>query len=208
MAEEEKPVKVGVVDEIMNKALGGDGLQFWEELTKQIGKADGGTVEEFRQTVQSNDDEQRKNQGLEPRPWTEIEKELEAESDSFLNNFDEEVMKWDAEWQKAKGLDPRSAEEIENEEFPDTEKCVKLMKAAVMGYDGMKRREKGLMPRSEEDYETVWEGLVPVWEALNAAFKEEAEEAEEDKPENKGQRKETSPPNMASLSLGNASGLR
>ncbi|KAL8684642.1 MAG: hypothetical protein Q9218_008203, partial [Villophora microphyllina] len=133
MAEENKAVKVGVVDELMDQSLGEEGLQFWQEFINHIFTAHSKSVKEFRTITQATDNEKRKAQGLEPRPWTDIEKELEAESNGYLNDFDEEVNKWKDTWQQAREKGPGTAEENEKAEYPDTEKCEKLMKSAVMG---------------------------------------------------------------------------
>ncbi|KAL8638114.1 MAG: hypothetical protein Q9228_004698 [Teloschistes exilis] len=162
MAEEEKVVKVGVVNELMDQSLSHEGLEFWSEFIKYIHIASARSVEEFRATAQEADDEVREAQGLKPRPWSEIEKESEARSDEFLNEFDEKLDKWKAAWQQAKDKDPDTVEEIEKAAAPDTEKCVKLMRSAVMGYDAMRRREKGLEPRSEEEYKKAWDDFG-VW---------------------------------------------
>ncbi|KAL8704411.1 MAG: hypothetical protein Q9201_002437 [Fulgogasparrea decipioides] len=195
-----------VIAAALNKALEKDGVEFWTEFEKQLMRNREKTVEEFRQIMQANDDKERKEKGLQPRPWTEIEKEKEEESDRFLEYFDEEVHKWDVEWRKSQGLEPRSTEELENNfDVPDLSECGDLLKAIVINFDTQKRKENGLGPRSWDEFE---ESLRDVIAAVDEEIHDDDDEHAADESAKKSSSEASAPPNMASLSLGNASGLR
>ncbi|KAL8729283.1 MAG: hypothetical protein Q9181_005053 [Wetmoreana brouardii] len=183
-----------IIADALDKAIGKDGVEFWTEFEKQLMKNSQKSVEEFRQTIQANDDKERKEKGLQPRPWTEIEKEKEEESDRFLEDFDEEVHKWDAEWRNSKGLQPRSAEELENDfDVPDLSNCWDLLKTIVISFDTQKRKENGLGPRSWDEFEESLRDLF-------AAVDEEIHDYEDKNAANelvkKSKREASTPPNM------------
>ncbi|KAL8731868.1 MAG: hypothetical protein Q9166_003152 [cf. Caloplaca sp. 2 TL-2023] len=163
--------------------------RFWADFVRELEKEPLEAIDDFQKPMQSKDDEERKAKGLSPRPWVEIAADLEEDSNRLFEHFEEDVRKWDADQRRAKGLEPRSDEELEAELGPGLGPITDQIQEVVMKYDDQKRKEKGLEPRSWRE------------------FMEEIEEAGE----GLGGRESdggTALTNMASLSLGNASGLR
>ncbi|KAL8907815.1 MAG: hypothetical protein Q9171_005703 [Xanthocarpia ochracea] len=163
--------------------------RFWADFMGEFEKSPMEALEDFRKTMQTKDDEERKEKGLELRPWNEIAEELEEESDRVFEGFEEDIRKLDAEQRKAQGLEPRSDQELESELGPGMGARIDQIQEVVMKYDDQKRKEKGLGPRS-------WEKFMEEFEEAIEGLREHGEEGI------------SALSNMASLSLGNASGLR
>ncbi|KAI4246271.1 MAG: hypothetical protein L6R42_009944, partial [Xanthoria sp. 1 TBL-2021] len=101
--------------------------------------------EYIHDTIQSKDDEKRKEQGLEPRPWSEIEKEfeeVEQEWRGMVEHTEAEARKFDAEQRKAQGLEPRSDEEFDADMGEGLERIWNVS-AVVMKGEEQKLMEKG-----------------------------------------------------------------
>ncbi|KAL8859084.1 MAG: hypothetical protein Q9178_004347 [Gyalolechia marmorata] len=137
--------------------------RFWADFIGELEKSPMEALEDFRKTMQTKDDEERKEKGLELRPWSEIAEELEEESDRV--------------------------KELEAELGPGMGARIEQIQEVVMKYDDQKRKEKGLEPRS--------------WKKFMEEFVEAIEGLREH-----GEEGASALSNMASLSLGNASGLR
>ncbi|KAL9000947.1 MAG: hypothetical protein Q9169_000431 [Polycauliona sp. 2 TL-2023] len=105
--------------------------------------------------MQSMDDEERKEKGLEPRPWSEIkpelEMELEEEGKRMIEQLEAEVRTLDAEQRKTQGLEPRPAEELEAE--MDLEGRIWRLQEMAMEYDEQKRKADGQGP-------SFWKGFI------------------------------------------------
>ncbi|KAL8759033.1 MAG: hypothetical protein Q9199_001055 [Rusavskia elegans] len=160
--------------------------KFWSAFLREFEKSPMEALEDYQKTMQSMDDEKRKEMGLEPRPWSEIAMELEEESNRVFEHFEEDLRKSDAEQRKAQGLEPRSDEELEAELSLGLGHQIQEV---VMKYDDQKRKEKGLQPRS--------------WKEFMEEFEEAVESLKED-----GNDGVSALTKMASLSFGNASGLK
>ena len=104
-------------------------------------------VQDFiRNTLQSDDDEKRQKQGLEPRAWSEVEKEFEElaqEWERIVEKTEAEAQEFDAERRKAEGLEPRSEEDFDAEMGEGLERICNMM-AMVMKLQEEKLEEKGL----------------------------------------------------------------
>ena len=104
-------------------------------------------VQEYiRNTLQSDDDEKRQKQGLEPRAWSEVEKEFEElaqEWERIVERTEAEAREFDAERRKAEGLEPRSEEDFDAEMGEGLERICNMM-AMVMKLQEEKLEEKGL----------------------------------------------------------------
>ncbi|KAL8729284.1 MAG: hypothetical protein Q9181_005054 [Wetmoreana brouardii] len=152
--------------EILNQALDNDDHSYWKHFGADFSPYGNSSTEDvkiFRQMIQVRDDEDRKEQGLEPRPWTEIAKEHEVESMQYLRDFDKNVLEWDSEQRRKKGLEPRSANDIKAQFHPQYESCAELMKAVALKCDALERKKKGLEPRSWEEFQhAVWVAELPL----------------------------------------------
>ncbi|KAL9000948.1 MAG: hypothetical protein Q9169_000432 [Polycauliona sp. 2 TL-2023] len=118
-------------------------------------------LEDFQETMQSQDDDERKANGLEPRPWSEISAEIEEVSARMrkLAEHDERTSK--NELQKALGLEPFFDEEPEAGLDLAPGHRFDQVQEMVTKYDDQKRKKKGLEPRSwrefREEYQEVYE---------------------------------------------------
>lgn len=123
-------------------------------------------LQEFiRNTLQSDDDEKRKKQGLEPRAWSEVEKEFEElaqEWERIVEKTETEARGFDAEQRKAEGLEPRSEEDFDAEMGEGLERICNMM-AMVMKIQEEKLEEKGL------------DSNQMFWEPFSAEFNEVVE---------------------------------
>ncbi|KAL8765017.1 MAG: hypothetical protein Q9209_007767 [Squamulea sp. 1 TL-2023] len=163
--------------------------QFWSDFLGELEKSPMEALKDFQEIMQAKDDEERKEKGLQLRPWSEIAIELEEKSERIIEDIVDNVRKSDVEERKAKGLEPRSDEEIEADFGPACGARIDQLQEVVMKYDDEKRKLKGLEPRTWKEYMEEFE------EAMERLRKE-------------GNEGVSALTNMASLCLGNASGLR
>ncbi|KAI4279508.1 MAG: hypothetical protein LQ337_000209 [Flavoplaca oasis] len=138
--------------------------EFWTAFMKEFDKAPMEILKDFqetmRETVQPKDDEQRKANGLEPRPWSEIATDLEEEAYGFLNEYLEGIRECNAEERKSQGLESRSDKELEAQQHPGLEHLFEGLQEVVMIYDDKKRKQDGLEPRSWQEFKKAFEEAV------------------------------------------------
>ncbi len=145
--------------------------------------------ETMRETVQPKDDEERKANGLEPRPWSEIATDIEAEAYGFLSEYLDGIRECNARERKSQGPESRFDEELEAQRHPGFKHVFERFQEVIMMYDDETRKQDGLEPRS--------------WQEFKKAFMEAVEEANE-----AGDDKTCALIKMASLAFGNASGRK
>ena len=168
---EEEKLTLESMAETLNEALNNEDATFWEHFEEDVGiysKAISENIQAFQAMLKANDAEDRKQQGLEPRPWNELAKDYEQKMNQGLEDMDEQIQAYDCDTRKENGLEPRSSEEIKSVLYPNFDTAAEMIKTVALKHDTIGRRKRGLEPRSWEEFNdaigTEVEGVDPAQE--------------------------------------------